>query len=41
MQQLDADLINPYSDLSSITDRYKTILQTEDSAILGPVDSAT
>jgi hypothetical protein len=41
MQQLDADLINPYSDLSSITDRYKTILQIEDSAILGPADSAT
>lgn len=38
MQQLDADLINPHSNLSDLTDRYKTVLQTEDAAILGPQD---
>jgi hypothetical protein len=35
-QQLDADLMNPYADLSTLTDRYKTVLETEDVAILGP-----
>jgi hypothetical protein len=39
MQQLDADLINPNSDLSSLTDQYKKILETEDTAILGPQGS--
>jgi hypothetical protein len=41
MQQLDADLLDPHSDLASLTDRYKTILKTEDAAILGPQDSST
>jgi hypothetical protein len=36
MQQLDVELMNPHADLANIAERYKTALQTEDVAILGP-----
>jgi hypothetical protein len=40
MQQLDADPINPHSDLSGLTDQYKKILETEDTGILGAQGSS-